>query len=367
MGASAEASGRARFATIAQSRAIIGGGMLSDRQERTRLRRKWVETLAANYGLDVQSETSASSDASFRSYWRYAGRGKTYVVMDAPPPQEDVRPFVKVTGLMQKAGCRVANIHEADVDAGFLLLEDLGTKTYLDVLDEDNALELMTGAVDALVAWQLSSEKGVLPPYDRQRLLAEMQLYPDWYVERHKKAKLSEKDARTLREAFEAIARENLAMPSVFVHRDFMPRNLMATGTAQPAIIDYQDALYGPIAYDIASLMRDAFLSWPESFVIDITVRYWERAKKAGLPVPEDFGTFFRAVEVMGLQRHLKVLGIFARINYRDGKPKYLQDAPRFLGYVRHTCSRYAGFGALLRLVDAIEDKPEAFFYSYER
>ncbi len=266
---------------------------------------------------------------------------------------------------MKEAGCRVADVYETDENAGFLLLEDLGTKTYLDVLNEDNALDFMTGAVDTLIRWQLASRPGVLAPYGHQKLIEEMMLYPEWYVAKHKNKTLNEREAALLKAAFEAIAKENLRAPNVYVHRDYMPRNLMPTTSFEPAVIDYQDALYGPITYDIASLMRDAFLSWGEAFVIDITVRYWEKAKKRGLPVDPDFGAFFKAVEMMGLQRHLKVLGIFARINYRDGKPKYLADTPRFLGYVRATCRRYSELGPLLRLIDEFEETPVTYGYSY--
>lgn len=309
--------------------------------------------------------TAASADASFRQYFRvHLDDGSTLIVMDAPPPQEDCRPFVKVAALFAEAGLNVPAILAEDLEHGFLLLSDLGTQTFLDVLDEDNADVLFRDATDALVAWQLASKPGVLPPYDEALLRRELSLFPDWYVAQHLKIELDEKQHNALDNVFSAIVRHNLAQPSVYVHRDYMPRNLMVS-TPSPGILDFQDAVYGPISYDVASLFKDAFISWEEERVLDGAIRYWEKARKAGLPVRPDFGDFYRDFEWMGLQRHLKVLGIFARINYRDGKPKYLADTPRFMNYVREVCVRYGELKPLLRLLDELEKREPQFGYTF--
>ena len=225
-------------------------------------------------------------------------------------------------------------------------------------------------AVDALVAWQLASRPGVLPPYDQALLARELQLFPDWYVAKHRGIAVDGKLKETFDAMFALIIERNLASAPVFVHRDFMPRNLMIPGDDNErrlGVLDFQDAVYGPITYDIACLMRDAFLSWDEEFVLDITVRYWQKATKAGLPVDTDFGEFYRAVEWMGLQRHLKVAGIFARLTLRDGKPKYLADAPRFIAYVRATASRYRELAPLLAAVDEVEGTHGETAFSFGR
>lgn len=303
--------------------------------------KNWLEHLPSGYGLQKETLRKASADASFRSYYRIDGQdGKTFIVMDAPPP-EDTRPFIKVDQLMRFADLNVPVIYEKDEEQGFLLLSDLGSQTYLDVLNGENANRLMDDATDALVRWQKISCPGVLPEYDEAVLRRELELFPTWYVEKHLGLEISDGDRFTLNRMFDLIIHRNLNQAKVFVHRDFMPRNLMPEAVNNPGILDFQDALYGPISYDIASLCRDAFISWEEPIVIDWTIRYWEKARKAGLPVPSDFGRFWEDVEWMGLQRHLKVLGIFARINYRDGKPKYLADTPRFMNYVMATVHRY--------------------------
>lgn len=330
-------------------------------------RHQWIQSLSDRYGLVLESEQSASADASFRSYWRVADQeGKTFIVMDAPPAQEDIRPFMKVASLMQEAQLNVPTIFEADTEQGFMLLSDLGTKTYLDVLNEENARDMMDAATDALVKWQSISRPDVLPAYNREVLQRELDLFPQWYVGTHRGKTLDERQASILKLTYERILANNLDQANVFVHRDFMPRNLMVNAAGrEPGILDFQDALYGPISYDIASLTRDAFISWGEWFVIDTTIRYWEKARAAGLPVPSDFGVFWKHVEWMGLQRHLKVLGIFARINYRDGKPKYLADTPRFIAYVRETANRYDELKGLLYLVDQIEETVPQYGYTF--
>jgi N-acetylmuramate 1-kinase len=339
----------------------------------------WLAAIGAEYGLLAGSLRPASADASFRRYLRIDGpAGNSFIIMDAPPDKEDCAPFVKVAALMREAGLNVPRVLHWDQPAGFMLLDDLGSRTMFEVLDAaDPAANraLYLKAVDALVGWQSASRADVLPNYDEALLARELSLFPDWYVERHRGIRVEGTMRETLDGLFKLIIERNLASPPVYVHRDFMPRNLMMPAEVAPTlaaetrlgVLDFQDAVYGPVTYDIACLMRDAFLSWDEEFVLDITVRYWQRAMKAGLPVDPDFGEFYRAVEWMGLQRHLKVAGIFARLTLRDGKPRYLADAPRFIGYIRATASRYRELAPLLRLVDQIEGSQAASGYAFGR
>ncbi|TSE19709.1 Phosphotransferase enzyme family protein [Tepidimonas alkaliphilus] len=347
---------------------------------------RWLARVAPAHGLRPETLRPASADASFRRYFRIdcdaAHGGGTRIVMDAPPAHEDSRPFVRVAGLMREAGVRAPEVLAWDEADGFLLLTDLGTQTLLQALDPqqpDAALPYFKDAIAALVAWQRASRPGVLPPYDEALLRRELALFPDWYLARHKGITLSEAQRRTLEAAFDLIVQRVLAQPTVWVHRDYMPRNLMLpAGGFDPShpegrlgVLDFQDAVHGPLTYDIASLMRDAFLSWDEEVVLDVTIRYWEAARKAGLLDAEgwaqDFGAFYRAVEWMGLQRHLKVAGIFARLTLRDGKPKYLADAPRFIAYIRHTAARYRELKALLQLIDAVEGIETPVAYAFGR
>ncbi len=305
---------------------------------------------AARFSLEPASE-----DASFRRYWRARLEdGRTFVVMDAPPDKEDCRPFARVAGLLRAAGVHAPEVFAQDHGLGFLLLADLGTTTYLAALNEDNAARLFADATEALVRWQLATRQGELPPYDEPLLRREMNLFPEWYIAQHLKIDLSLDQKRSLENIFALLVKSALAQPVVYVHRDYMPRNLMVC-EPNPGVLDFQDAVLGPITYDMVSLLRDAFISWGEERVLDWSVRYWEKAKRANLPVAHDFGEFWRALEWMGLQRHLKVLGIFARINYRDGKPKYLEDTPRFLRYARAVAERYRELAPLARLLDEIE------------
>jgi aminoglycoside/choline kinase family phosphotransferase len=323
--------------------------------------RDWLGRVAPRHALDPSTARPASADASFRRYLRVDGQRGSRIVMDAPPDKEDCRPFVRVASLMADAGLNVPRVLEWEEALGFMLLDDLGERTMIEGLDRDQPganRPLYERAIDALVDWQKASRPGVLPPYDEALLARELALFPDWYLTRHKGVAVEGKLRETLQSQFALIVQRNLASPSVFVHRDFMPRNLMLP--REPAeqrlgVLDFQDAVYGPVTYDIACLMRDAFLSWDEEFVLDVTVRYWKKAQRAGLPVDEDFGEFYRAVEWMGLQRHLKVAGIFARLTLRDGKPKYLADTPRFISYIRATAGRYRELAPLLRIVDEIE------------
>jgi len=307
----------------------------------------------------------ASADASFRRYFRVTlDDGTSRIVMDAPPEHEDCRPFVRIAGLLKDAGVHAPDVLAQDLARGLLLLSDLGSTLYIDALDESNADALFGDALNALVQWQMASRPDALPPYDEALLRRELGLFPDWYVARHLGTPLDERQRETLEHMEVLLLRNILAQPCVFVHRDYMPRNLMVCEN-NPGVLDFQDAVYGPISYDVVSLFRDAFLSWEEERVIDWSVRYWEKARRAGLPVDSDFGDFYRNLEWMGVQRHLKVLGIFARLNYRDGKPKYLADTPRFLGYVRHVATRYAPLAPLARLLDELESRSPTVGYTF--
>ena len=399
----------------------------------------WLQATAPAQALDVASLRLASADASFRRYFRIDRHpAGSCIIMDAPPDKEDCAPFVKVAGLMAAAGLQVPRVLAWNEHLGFMLLSDLGTQTMMEVISpplsaraiaQPTALDMQLygQATDALIRWQLASKPDVLPAYDDALLSRELALFPEWYVAKYRGFALDAQQKKTLDDAFAHIKASNLQAlegARVYVHRDFMPRNLMAptlvasrtaldvpapealalravqaraggfgaaalspegalrlqsgkAGPAAPAgevgggggvsigILDFQDAVYGPITYDIASLMRDAFLTWPEDFVIDITVRYWQKARQAGLPVGDDFGEFYRAVEWMGLQRHLKILGIFARLTLRDGKPRYLADTPRFISYVRATASRYRALGPLMVLLDAIEGNETRVGYTF--
>jgi len=316
--------------------------------------------------------TPASSDASFRRYFRVALHGtaplargaSTLIAMDAPPPHEDCRPFVRIARLLAHAGVHAPTVLAEDLARGFLLLTDFGTTMYLDALDAATAQRLYLDAIDALVRWQLASREGMLHPYDAALLHRELELFPDWYVKRHLGAELDAQQQARLADSFRLIVDNNLAQPRVYVHRDYHSRNLMLS-SPNPGILDFQDAVYGPITYDLVSLLRDAYISWEEEQVLDWCIRYWEAARKAGLPVAADFADFYRDFEWMGAQRQLKVLGIFARLCYRDGKERYLADQPLVMKYLRKTCERYGELAPLLRVLDVIEPVEKRAGYTF--
>jgi aminoglycoside/choline kinase family phosphotransferase len=316
--------------------------------------RHWLDVTlgGANYSL-VTASTDASSRRYFRLHFEDARR-PSLIAMDAPPEHENCAAFVRVARLMLDAGLNVPRVEAENLEQGFLLLTDLGTRAYIDELNDGNADALFRDALATLMKWQLATRPAILPPYDEALLRRELNLFPDWYVARHLELELDAKQKQVLESMFQLILKNNLAQPTVYVHRDFMPRNLMLT-EPNPGVLDFQDAVTGPVTYDAVSLFRDAFISWDEERVLDWTVRYWEQARRAQLPVAADFGEFYRDFEWMGLQRHLKVLGIFARIKYRDGKPKYIADAPRFIKYVRAVCTRYIALKPLLLLFDQFE------------
>jgi N-acetylmuramate 1-kinase len=309
----------------------------------------------------------ASADASFRRYFRATFENRTLIVMDAPPQHEDCRPFLHIAKLFEDAGTHVPHVYAQDLSQGFLLLSDLGNTTYLQALsggNADTARELYGAATDALIKIQLASRDNELPPYDEALLLREMRLFPEWYIAKHLNVTLSDAQSAKLETVFARIIANNLAQPRVYVHRDYHSRNLMVT-EPNPGIIDFQDAVYGPITYDLASLFKDAYIHWKEAEIIDWLIRYWEKARKAGLPVADDFSMFYRDYEWMGVQRHLKVLGIFARLYHRDGKDGYLKDLPLVMAYLRAACARYIDLKPLLNLLDTLEPRTTQEGYTF--
>ncbi|MCX7150010.1 MAG: phosphotransferase [Rhodocyclales bacterium] len=335
--------------------------------ERQQQIRTWLGALLPGPSFTL---APASADASFRRYFRATlDDGTTRIVMDAPPANEDCRPWLGVQQLFQAAGAHVPEVLAQDLERGFLLLSDLGNTTYLQALDADNAASLYADAIAALVKIQLASRPGVLPEYDRALLRRELDLFPQWFLDKHHQMVLTESERQSLETVFERILAVNLAEPKVFVHRDYHSRNLMRiseSGAANPGIIDFQDAVHGPISYDMVSLLKDAYIEWDEDLALDWLIRYWELARKAGLPVASDFGDFFRDYEWMGVQRHIKVLGIFARLYHRDGKEAYLKDLPLVARYLRKACERYSEFSPLRKILDRLEDKITVLGYTMD-
>lgn len=317
-------------------------------------RREALEAWVAQELDAMPSWTVASADASFRRYFRArVGEGEAancYIAMDAPPEREDNPAFVRIAELMAAAGLNVPRVLAVDYERGFMLLTDLGTRTFLDVLDADNADALFGAATGALIDWQQASQPGVLPDYDRATLAAELELFRDWYLARHLRYTPTASEQADIDAAFTFLLDEICAQPQVYVHRDYMPRNLMVSHPL-PGVLDFQDARYGPVTYDLASLFRDAFISWPADRVEGWTRHYWDAARERRIPVGDDFATFKRDLALMGAQRHLKVLGIFARIAHRDGKPRYLADTPRFVRYLEPVVAAYEPLQGLAPLL----------------
>ena len=322
--------------------------------------RGWLKGLEPSWQLDLATLAPASADASFRRYFRIESKNPTYptlIVMDAPPQHEPLDAFIEIDLLLFEAGLHVPQILEKNIEDGFLLLSDLGHKTYLEALNDESANALYRDAIHALVQMQLASKPNVLPNYDQALLQRELDLFPEWYLKQHLQLELSAIQTAQMQQAFALIIENNLAQEKVFVHRDFHSRNLMVTDQNNPGILDFQDAVYGPITYDAASLWRDAYIAWPEEMVIDWVIQFWEEGRKSGLPMPSDFGQFYRDFEWMGLQRHLKVLGIFAILFHRDGKDGYLKDIPLVLDYAIATANRYIELKPLARILEATRPK----------
>jgi N-acetylmuramate 1-kinase len=329
-------------------------------------RRAQLETwLAAVLPGRSISLSAASADASFRRYYRLAAANgaPSLIAMDAPPEHEDCRPWLSVARLFADAGVHVPQIVAEDVRQGFILMSDLGSTTYLQALSPGNAARLYADALGSLIAIQRLSRPGVLPEYSRALLEREVRLFDEWYVGRHLGATLDARERESLEQVYRKVLDVNLAEPQVFVHRDYHSRNLMHLDDANPGIIDFQDAVYCPISYDLVSLLKDAYIHWEESFELDLLIRYWETARQLGLPVRADFPDFHRDYEWMGVQRHLKVMGIFARLAHRDGKTGYLADIPVVRAHLRRVCARYGDLKPLLRLLDRLE--PEAVSVGY--
>lgn len=339
---------------------------------RLALLNQWLQQHANAFGLDIDTMRPASSDASFRRYFRLRARNGTVVVMDAPPPHEDCRPFIHVAGLLRDARLNVPDILAQDPEQGFLLLSDLGATTYYEKIqagmDDASLQKIYREALRALVVMQQAGTTG-LPAYDQQRLLDELALFPQWYATRHCQYTLDAGDIDTLQQVFELLAKDNASQPSVFVHRDFHSPNFMLCEDPRcgpnPGIIDFQDALRGPLTYDLASLVMDARTTWEEPQQLDWAIRYWEAARAAKLPVPADFADLHRSYEWMSLQRNLRILGVFSRLSHRDGKHHYLDHMPRVQTYVRQVATRYLAFRPLLRLLDKIENRRITVGYSF--
>jgi len=297
--------------------------------------------------------TAASSDASFRRYFRWEGAGRSFVVMDAPPPQENCKPFVDIAFLLAKSGINVPKIYAQDLDRGFLLLNDLGNKTYLDVINGENAELLFSDALQALLAFQQLPMVAPLPSYDVALLRRELELFPEWYVKCELGIEFDAAQQQQWQQVSDLLINSALAQPKVLVHRDYMPRNLMLS-EPNPGVLDFQDAVYGPVTYDVTCLFKDAFLSWPEERVRGWLESYWRQATALNIPVQPDFEDFLRASDLMGVQRHLKVIGIFARICHRDGKPRYLADVPRFFSYIDAVIARRPELAELQALLGSL-------------
>lgn len=327
---------------------------------------QWLTTLH-EWKVLPDTVRPASSDASFRRYFRVDGDDRSFIVMDAPPDKENIEPFVRVAALFGQSGVSVPQVLAQNAREGFLLLSDLGTTTYLDKLDDANAGMLYRDAIDALLRIQLASKPHVLPEYDRATLKRELDLFPEWYIGKHMQFAMTPERQAILEKMFNTLLASNLAQPQVFVHRDYHSRNLMhmSSDTGNPGILDFQDALYGPLTYDLVSLLRDAYIEWDEERVLDWVIRYWEKAKKAGLPVNPDIDQFYKDFEWMGVQRHLKVLGIFARLYHRDGKDAYLKDMPLVMKYASKTAHRYHELAPLARLLDELQDNKPDVTYSF--
>ena len=319
--------------------------------DRAAARLAWTRHVLDDASLTLES---ASADASFRSYWRTRHAGRSWVVMDSPPAQEDPRPWLEIGARLSAAGLHVPAVQAQDLEQGFLLIEDLGSQLYLPALNDNTADALYGDAMDALLRMQRDVDTAGMQPYDHAFLQRELEIMPEWFLRRHLGYTPECEAWDVLESAFTMLLKSALEQPRCFVHRDYHSRNLLIVASDNPGIIDFQGALFGPITYDLASLLRDAFLSWDEEHELDWAVRYWQDARHAGLPVDPDFGEFWRQTEWMGLQRHLKILGIFCRLKHRDGKPHYSADLPRFFNYATKVANRYGPLRSLLNLLEPL-------------
>lgn len=327
----------------------------------------WLNEVLSNQTYEL---TTASADASFRRYFRATlSNGESYIVMDAPPDKEDSHPFVRVATLFEQAGIPVPKIFAQDLAQGFLLLSDFGNTTLLMQLQAANqtpeVIDAYLKAIHILVEMQLASRESELPAYDEALLMREMRLFDEWYVGKHLQLTLSEDQQKVLDGAYQTLLTNILAQPKGYVHRDYHSRNLMVKPDGNLGVLDFQDAVYGALTYDLVSLLKDAYISWEEELVLDLSVRYWQLAKQRGLPVPHDFADFYRDFEWMGAQRHIKVLGIFARLYHRDGKAAYLNDMPLVMNYLQSVCARYIELAPLFKLLGQLDNKPAQTGYTF--
>lgn len=309
----------------------------------------WARQVLSTPELELER---ASTDAGFRSYWRTLGTSPSRIVMDSPPDKEDVRPWLAIRDVLESGGVRVPQVLAEDVEAGFLVLEDLGVNTYLHDIDGANADELFDAAIDQLLKLQATKPPAGLMRFDEAVIVRELRMFDEWFCGRHLGMTLDCGDMETIDAAYRQLTDAIQAQAQVLVHRDFMPRNLMQIDGG-PAVLDFQDAAVGPIAYDALSLFKDAFLSWPDARVDAWLRLYHARALAAGLPVPA-LERFLRDADLIGVQRHLKIIGVFSRLNYRDHKPKYLTDVPRFFVYLDEVLPKYPELAGLRAF---IEDK----------
>ncbi|WP_416200224.1 aminoglycoside phosphotransferase family protein [Undibacterium sp. CCC3.4] len=339
---------------------------LSDTKTARRLAlQDWLATLTTPH-LQLDSLRLASADASFRQFYRLdSSDGRSLIAIDAPPATENSANYIKVATLFKQLSLSVPDVLAHDLEQGFLLVSDLGTQTYAQVLNHDSAHKLYLDAIDSLILMQAQSQPEQLPEYDRAFLMRELGIFSEWYIGQHLGLTLTPAQSQTLDKVFEHLSANAIAQPQVFVHRDYHSRNLIPMEKGNPGIVDFQDALYGPITYDLVSLLRDAYVQWDEELVLDWAIRYWEKARRAGLPVAADIDSFYRDFEWMGLQRHLKILGIFARLSVRDGKNQFLADMPVVMEYIRKTTHRYKELVPLLRLLDELENTAPAVGYTF--
>ena len=333
-----------RFSTIDDT--------MSERLDRAR---QWVEHTLGLQRVELQP---ASADASFRRYFRFPTPQASMILMDAPPEKEDCRPYVAVSDLLEKAGVHVPTIHARNFDSGFLLLEDLGAHSYFDALDDDSATALYRDALETLLTMQQRVPTSTMPEYDAGLVARELSLFPEWFLRRHLEIDSGGSNGEILSEAFHFLAEYFEQQSRVFVHRDYHSRNLMRTLERNPGVLDFQDAVAGPAAYDVVSLLRDVYVEWPRERVEEWMREYHVMALSRGVPVDNDIAGFLRDADCIGAQRHLKIAGIFCRLYYRDGKSDYLRNIPLTLRYLIGECARQpelAALGRLLKDLDVME------------
>lgn len=320
--------------------------------EREYRMRDWLATVLPG---TLERIAPASSDASFRHYFRVWRNGQTWVVMDAPPDKEDCRPFIAIAQALRDLGLNTPEVLAEDLEQGWLLLSDLGPRQYLAELNPHSVSQLYGDALAALARLQVGGDpdSSLLPPYDAALLQREMELFREWFLGRLLGLELTAEEHRILDQAFAGLTAHALDQPRVWVHRDYHSRNLMVTDPDNPGVLDFQDAVVGAVTYDLASLLRDCYIAWPRAQVEAWALDYRQRLRASGMTGLDDADQFLRWFDLMGVQRHLKATGIFARLYLRDGKPGYLPDIPRTLGYVLEVATRYAELAPLRALLTA--------------